>query len=113
MLSMKLRQLFKKGKLYEREWLFYTTICYESPVIRIERIYKKNDKKEKHKMHMMLLDLYFDYEWEWKPLSTRQLWELCWVTHPIILNITKEAFAHIKPNLEPNVQLPEKKIYQH
>ena len=112
MLSIKLRQLFRKWRLYEREWLFYTTICYESPVIRIERIYKKNDKNEKHKMHMMLLDLYFDYEYEGKPLSTRQLWELCWVTHPIILNITKDAFKQIKPNLEPNIENSKKKIYQ-
>lgn len=111
MLNNKLRQLFKKWKLYEREWLFYTTVCYESPLIKIERIYKKDDKEEEHKMHMLLLDLYFEYEYCWNSLSIRQLWELCWVSHPMILNITNKAFDRIRPEIEPRIEKVKQNYY--
>ena len=60
MLDMEVRRMFKRGKLYEKEGLFYTTICYENPLIKIERIYPKEEKKQ---IYSLVLDLYFEYEW--------------------------------------------------
>ena len=84
MLDMEVRRMFKRGKLYEKEGLFYTTICYENPLIKIERIYPKEEKKQ---IYSLVLDLYFEYEWHWQELSLRQLGKLAWVDHKTIASI--------------------------
>ena len=86
MLSNELKKLFKKWKLYEKEWVFYSIIHYENPFIKIERVFKKNDKEDKHKMHLLLIDIFYDYEYNNEPMWLVPLSILCWVTHPTVLN---------------------------
>ena len=88
MIDNKARQLFKKGKLYEREWTFYTTVCYESPVIRVERIYKRWDKR----IYNFITDLFFEFEYDgWKPIGVVELWAITGLDHSSITKITQKA----------------------
>ena len=96
MLDIKVRQMFKKWKLYEREWTFYTTLCYESPVIRLERIFKNKDK---HKKHDLIADLYFEYEYEWQALSARAIARLYGVNNHKIWHILDNALCKMKLEL--------------
>lgn len=97
MLDMEVRRMFKKWKLYEREWLFYTTICYESPIIKIERIYPREDKNQ---IYDLIFNLYFEYEWNWQELSARQLAKLSWVSHQTMNNMLIKIKREIAPQLE-------------
>lgn len=96
MIDIKVRQMFKKWKLYEREWTFYTTLCYESPVIRLERIFKNKDK---HKKHDLIADLYFEYEYEWQALSARAIARLYGVNNHKIWHILDNALCKMKLEL--------------
>ena len=98
MLTNKLRQLFKKWKLYEKEWVFYTTICYENPMIRVERIYKKWDKA----IYTFLLDVFFEHEYHWQKITTRDLGELTWLDHSSIVKLTNRAIKQMREEYEEN-----------
>ena len=108
MLDIKVRQYFKKWKLYEREWAFYNTVCYESPLIRIERIFSKEDKR---KIHNLIVDLYFDFEYDWKPLSNRDLAILYWVNHQTMNNIVNDALLKLKDGSRQHKNRGRKYIY--
>lgn len=101
MLDKDVRQLFKKWKLYEKEGAFYITLCYENHNIRIERIYSKT-KKDKKKMHNLLWDLYFEYEYDWTPLSNRQLAKLYGVNHQVMNNIVNDALVKMNQMMSKN-----------
>ena len=110
MLDITTRQLFKKWKLYEKEWAFYTTLCYESPVIRVERIF---DKTQKNKVHDFVLDLFFNYEYHGQKVTTRDIWALTWLDHSTVVKLTKRALKRAKEeamllhkqNISPNDDL--------
>lgn len=107
MLSTKLRQLFKKWKLYEKEWVFYTTVCYENPSIRVERIYKKWDKQ----VYSFLLDIFFEHEYYGQKITTRDLGELTWLDHSSIVKLTNRAIKQMREeydkNYSPNISPKE------
>lgn len=102
MLDNETRKLFKKWKLYEREGNSYTILYYEHPYIRVECVFRNNNREEKYKMHDLIFNLFFTYEYEWKPMSSRELWRLLWCDHKTILNIQKKAEAKMrKPEIIP------------
>lgn len=106
MLSNEVRKLFTKWKLYEREWKSYSIIHYEHPLIKIEWIFKKNDKREKNKMHDLIFNLYFDYEYEGKPMSSWKLWYLLGCDHKTITAIERRALAKVdKPKIKPEIEI--------
>lgn len=100
MLDNEVRKMFKKGKLYERKWLFCSIICYESPLIKIERIF---NTAEEEQMHALLFNLYFDYEFDWTPISNRQIAKLLWVDHQTVNNAMNKIKAKGRLILEPTV----------
>lgn len=109
MLNNEVRKLFKKGKLYEKEWKMYTIIRYEHPYIKMEWIFRKNDKSEKYKMHDLIFNLFFSYEYDWKPMSSRKLGYLLGCDHKTIIAIQKKAEEKMKrPEVNPDyVNIPQ------
>lgn len=97
MLDNKVRQMFKKWKLYEKEWTFYTTVCYESPVIRVERIFRRGDKA----IYNFITDLFFEYEYLWQKVTTYDLWALTGLDHSAIVKITNKALKKMKEQITP------------
>ena len=84
MLELKLRQLFERGRLYEKESLFWVTICYEiDNVIRLERYFRPDERDD---LYDMLFDLFFQYEYHGQQLSARQISYLPWVEHTTVDN---------------------------
>lgn len=100
MLDNDVRKLFKKWKLYERKWALCSIVCYESPLIRVERIFSPEEKEQ---MHAMLFNLYFDYEFDWTPISNRSIAKLLWVDHQTINNAMNKIKAKGREALEPTV----------
>ena len=101
MLSNDVRKLFKRGKLYERENKDYTVIYYENPVIRVERIFHKWVEKEQ--VYSMIFNLYFDYEFDWTPLSNRQIAKLLGVSYQTVNNAINEILKKGREVLTPTV----------
>jgi DNA invertase Pin-like site-specific DNA recombinase len=100
--------MFEKWKLYERESFFDTVLVYElENVIRLERRYWKT-KSENHKMHDLIFELYFEYEWDWKPISNRKIALLLWVDHQTVNNIVNKSLWTMRT--QKNKISPEIKI---
>ena len=112
MLSIKLRKLFTKWRLYERESFFDTIICYEQEnVVRIERRFNNQWKKDNREIHNFIFDLYFEYEWqEWISLTARQIALLLWTTHNYVDNCLKRIQLQMKDRLEYTKINQKKKI---
>ena len=108
MLSLKRRQLFTKGRLYERESFFDTVIIYEQDnVVRIERRFNKWDKK----INDFIFNTFFEFEWEeWMELSARQISLLLWCTHNYVDNVLKRIHLQIKERIDPSKINQKKKI---
>lgn len=87
MLDNETRKLFKKWKLYEKEWPFYTVVCYESPTIRVERLFEIWDKA----VYTFLLDLFFDFEYRGQKIWVVDLGRLTGLDHTSITKITHKA----------------------
>ena len=103
MLNNETRKLFKKWKLFEKEWKTYSIIHYEHPYIKMEWVFKKNDKKEEYKMYDLIFNLFFTYERDWQPMSSWKLGYLLWCDHKTVIAIQKKAEAKIaRPELNPN-----------
>lgn len=87
MLWIKVRKLFEKGKLFEKKSLFGTTVCYELPwVVAFERHFE-NTLEDKWKMHDVLFDLFFEYEYHGQELSARDIALLLGCDHQTVNNI--------------------------
>ena len=71
-----------------------------------------NNKEDKHKLHLMLIDLYYDYEFDWTPLTIRDLGKLAWVSHPTILNITEDAIYKMRTDEYVEEMLRKEKSYK-
>jgi len=98
MLDIKLRQLFQRWRLYERESLFWVTICYEiDDLIRLERYFRPDERNE---LYDMIFDLYFKYEYHWQPMSARKIALLLNVHHSKIDDILNKAKASIRLQIE-------------
>jgi hypothetical protein len=104
MLWIKVRKIFKKWKLYERESLFgTTTICYEQQnIVKIERTFNLSDKD---KIHDFLFNLYFEYDHEeWRELSARQIALLLWCHHSTVDHILDRAKKKILQEYQPKIK---------
>lgn len=102
MLDLKLRKMFTKGRLYEKESIFWVTICYEQDyIIKIERYFRPD---ERTKLYNLIFDLYFEYEYDGKPLSARQIATLFWVHHSKIDIILAKAKIQMKNEIEKRLQ---------
>ena len=98
MLSIKRRQLFKRWRLYEKESFFWVTICYEiENVIKIERFFRPD---ERQKLNNMILDLFFEYEYTWEPMTARQIALLYGCDHTTVDKILASAKLKIKDKME-------------
>lgn len=98
MLTNQRRQFFKRWRLYEKESLFGTTICYEiENVIKLERYFRPDERQE---LNNLILDLYFQYEWTGEPLTARQISIIYWVDHTTVDKIIARAKINIKNQME-------------
>lgn len=94
MLTNERRQLFTKWRLYEMESPFGTIICYEKPnVVKIERYFRPDERTQ---LNNLILDLFFEYEWDWKEMSGRKLAILYWYDHKTIYTILNRIKRKIK-----------------
>ena len=100
MLSNEARKMFKVWKLYEKEWTAYTIFHYEHPLIKMEWIFKKNDRKEKNKMYDLIFNLFFEYERNWKPLTTYELWYITGCDHSTMVKSIKKVLWRIRESKE-------------
>lgn len=98
MLNIKLRKLFTKWRLYEKESIFWVTICYDQDyIIKLERYFRPD---ERDKLYDMIFNLFFEYEYDGHPLSARQIALLLWVHHSKIDTILAKAKIQIKNEIE-------------
>lgn len=98
MLWYRVRKLFKNWKLYEKESFFDTVIFYEHDKIKLERRFKP---EEKHKLHELLLNLYYEFERDWMhPLSNREIALLLWVDHQTVNNLMIRLKARMRSKYE-------------
>lgn len=94
MLTNERRQLFKKWRLYEIKSPFGTTICYEKPnIVKIERYFRPDERIE---LNNLILDLFFEYEWDWQPMSWRKLATIYGYDHKTIYTILERAKRKIR-----------------
>ena len=106
MLDLKLRQLFERGRLYEKESLFWVTICYEiDNVIRLERYFRPDERDD---LYDMLFDLFFQYEYHWQPMSARKIALLLHVHHSKIDDILNKAKTDMRREIENQTKIPPK-----
>lgn len=97
MIGTNCRKLFKRWKLSERDAFFGTTVVYEIQwLIKLERYFKPEETEE---LHNMLFDIYWEYEWNWQPITARQISYLLWVHHSKVDNILARARQKIKEGL--------------
>lgn len=97
MIGTNCRKLFKRWKLSERDAFFGTTVVYEIQwLIKLERYFKPEETEE---LHDMLFDIYWEYEWNWQPITARQISYLLWVHHSKVDNILARARQKIKEGL--------------
>ena len=102
MLSIKRRQHFKRWKLYEKESFFWVTICYEiENVIKLQRFFRPDERKE---LNDMILDLYFDYEYTWQPMTARQIAEIYGCDHTTVDRILEWAKQKIRDRKEQLIE---------
>ena len=94
MLDTKLRQLFRRGRLYEKEVAFGVIVCYDlDNVIRIERFFRPDERRD---LYNMIFDLYFEYEYNWQPISARKIAKLLWVHHSTVDRVLLKIKYQIK-----------------
>ena len=108
MLDNEVRKLFKRGKLYEKEWTFYTAICYESPTIRVERLFERGDKA----VFMFLLDLFFEFEYKGQKMGVVELWKLSGLDHSSITKLTQRAIKEMREIYDKREEEANKKVLQ-
>lgn len=109
MLTNQRRQFFKRWRLYEKESLFGTTICYEiENVIKLERYFRPDERND---LNNLVLDLYFQYEWTWEPLTARQISIIYWCDHTTVDKIIARAKQNIKTQIEKS-WLKKSTIYE-
>ena len=98
MLSIKRRKHFKRWRLYEKESFFWVTICYEiENIIKLERFFRPDERKE---LNNLILDLFFDYERTWEPMTARQIAEIYGCDHTTVDAILARAKQTIKEKME-------------
>lgn len=106
MLNLKLRQLFQRWRLYERESVFGVTICYEiDHVIKLERYFRPDERSD---LYDMLFDLFFKYEYHWQPMSARKIALLLNVHHSKIDDILTKAKATMRLQIEAQTKTSAK-----
>jgi hypothetical protein len=107
MLKPKLKQLFQRWRLYERESVFWVTICYDIDwVLHLERYFKPDERND---LYDMIFDLFFEYEFHWQKLSARKIALLLNVHHSKIDDILNNAKLEIKTQRENNSKYSAKK----
>jgi len=98
--------MFTKWRLYEKESFFWVTICYEQEyIIKLERHFRPDERTQ---LYNLIFDLYFEYEYDWKPLSARQIALLFWVHHSKIDIILAKAKLQMKNEIEKKLQYSAK-----
>ena len=98
MLTNERRQYFKRWRLYEKESFFGTIICYEiENLVKLERYFKPNERWD---LNNLILDLYFEYEWTWEPLTARQISVIYWCDHTTVDKILAKAKMKIRDIME-------------
>lgn len=96
------RQQFKRWRLYEKESLFWAIICYEiENVIKLERFFRPDERKE---LNDMILDLYFNYEYTWQPMTARQIAIIYWCDHTTVDRILESAKQKIRDRKEQLIE---------
>lgn len=76
------RKLFKRWKLAERQAFFGTIVSYQIQwIIALERYFKEWEEKQ---VYDLLRYLYWEYEYEWQAMSSRQISYLLWVNHSTV-----------------------------
>lgn len=94
MLWINVRKQFERGKLYERDSFFWTTVFYEIQwLIKVERYFKPDEKEQ---LYDMIWYLFWTYEYHWQQLSARQISYLLWVDHKTVDRILDRAKYKIK-----------------
>jgi len=94
MLTNERRQFFRRWRLYEKESLFGTIICYDiENIIHLERYFRPDERQE---LNDLILDLFFKYEYTWQSMSWRQLAILYWVDHCTMYRILAKAQNKIR-----------------
>lgn len=106
MLNIKLRQLFQRWRLYEREKLFGVIVCYEiDNVIKLERYFRPDERSE---LYDMIFDLFFQYEYHWQSMSARKIALLLWVHHSKIDDILNKAKKDMRNEIENKTKISAK-----
>ena len=98
MLNMGLRQLFKRWRLYERESVFWVTICYEIDwILKMERYFRPDERSD---LYDFIFDTFRTYEYHWQPMSARKIATLLWVHHSKIDAILAKAKLTMRTEIE-------------
>ena len=98
MLNIKLRKLFTKWRLYEKESIFWVTICYDQDyIIKLERYFRPDERSD---LYDMIFDLFFKYEYHWQQLSARKIALLLWVHHSYVDDILNKNKSFIRRQIE-------------
>jgi hypothetical protein len=98
MLDIKVRQLFQRWRLYEKESIFGVTICYDIEwVLHLERYFRPDERSD---LYDMIFDLFFKYEYHWQQLSARKIALLLWVHHSYVDDILNKNKSFIRRQIE-------------
>lgn len=98
MLDTKLRQLFQRWRLYEKDSIFWVIICYDIEwILKIERYFKPNERSD---LYDFIFETYFMYEYRWQPLSARKIALLLWVHHSKVDDILNRAKMDMRKYIE-------------
>lgn len=98
MLDPKLRKMFTKWRLYEKESVFWVILCYEQDyIVKMERYFRPDERRQ---LYNLIFDLFFEYEYDGKSLSARQIARLLWVHHSKIDTILLKARLQMKNEIQ-------------
>ena len=91
------KKLFKKWRISLKDYWEFFIISYKIQRRNIaQKIYKQENIREQ--ISWFLIDTYFDYEYDWKPMTEEKIWKLLMIDQWCTSRLLDRIYGKLKNN---------------